>query len=247
MKEKQSIFLSGDCHGEFHTFKYLIKQRYSIKDSYIIQLGDFGVGFYNENYYKEQLGRLDACLEHDNNHLYVLRGNHDSPVYFQQTNNPFEYKNITFLKDYSELTLLGVEFLCIGGAISIDRQDRTEGRSYWKDEVFFFDDSFDFSKKKYDVVLTHTRPKSCGAFKGFNNISGWLKNDVTLKDDLIKESEQVDLLYQKTRPGEWYYCHFHESNLMIVENTTFRCLDINEFYMLDHQKLLLTKQQKELS
>lgn len=247
MKEKQNIFLVGDIHGEYSTFKFLIKNKYNIKDSYIIQLGDWGVGFYNENYYKEAFGRLDACLEHGNNHLYVFSGNHDDPAYFQETNNPFGYKNITFLKDYSELTLLGLEFLCIGGAISIDRQDRVEGRSYWKDEVFFFDETFDFSKKKYDVVLTHTRPKSCGAFKGFDNISYWVKRDSVLKDDLIKESEDVDKVYQLTRPPQWYYAHFHQSNLMIVENTTFRCLDINEFWMIDHEKLLLTKEQKQLS
>lgn len=243
MKEKQNIFLCGDIHGEFVTFGYLIKERYKIKNSYIFQLGDFGMGFYTDNYYSQALQRLDEKLQEDNNHLFVFRGNHDSPVYFQQTNNPFECKNITFLKDYSELNLLGLNLLIIGGAISIDRQDRVEGRSYWKDEVFIFDETFDFSKKKYDVVLTHTRPKSCGAFKGFLNISDWLRYDKTLKDDLIKESETVDIVYQKTRPQHWYYGHFHESNLLIHENTTFRCLDINEFYMIDHDKLLLTKEQ----
>lgn len=243
---KNNIILVGDIHGEWDTFDYLLKH-HGCENSYIIQLGDWGVGFREKGYEKIKHGRIDRTLEEKNCHLYVFSGNHDSPVFFEQTNNPFECKNITFLKDYSELNLLGLDLLCVGGAISIDRQNRIEGRSYWKDEVFVFDESFDFSKKKYDVVLTHTRPKSCGAFKGFNNIANWLKYDVTLKDDLIKESEQVDLLYQKTRPREWYYCHFHESNLMIVENTTFRCLDINEFYMINHEKLLLTKQQEVVS
>lgn len=239
---KKNIFLCGDIHGEIFTFSYLIRERYKIKDSYIFQLGDFGMGFYKEDYYKDSLNRLNEKLQLDNNHLYVLRGNHDDPSYFKQTNNPFGYENITFLKDYSELNLLGLDILCIGGAISIDRQDRVEGRSYWKDEVFVYDENFDFNKKKYDVVLTHTRPKSCGAFKGFSNIAGWLKYDALLKDDLIKESEEVEKVYTKTKPQQWMYGHFHQSNFYVDENTSFRCLDINEFYMLEHDKLLLTKQ-----
>lgn len=232
--EKKSIVLVGDIHGEFNTLAHLISNRYKLENSYIIQVGDFGMGFYLPNYYKTELETLDYRLGKNNNHLYAIRGNHDDPEYFKKTNNPFGYKNITLLQDYSELKLLDKSILLIGGAVSVDRKDRLERQrkgkspSYWIDEVFNIDSEFKY--QKYDLVVTHTRPAVCGHYKGFANINDYIVDDPKLKDDLIEESQKVDILYQNTKPPVWVYGHFHQSIKSTTEDTTFRCLDINEFW-----------------
>jgi len=237
MKEKNKIVFVGDIHGEYGSLRYNILRLH--EDSYIIQVGDFGVGFHKPNYYKTEFERMQEILDTKNCHLYVIRGNHDDPEWFKETNNPFDLKNITLLKDYSELNLLDKNILLVGGAVSIDRGWRQlknkelvkqgdSKRLWWEDEPFIYNDNFDY--KKYDIVVTHTRPANSGAFKGFNNIKEFLDGDDTLKEELIQESESMKLLWEKTKPLRWFYGHFHESVTSVYENTTFRCLNIDEHY-----------------
>ena len=233
MKEKDKVVLIGDIHGEYNKLRYDIN-RFDYEDAYIIQVGDFGIGFHKPNYYKnEAFPRLNEVLVNRNCHLYAIRGNHDDPEYFKQTNNPFDFSNITLLQDYSELDLLGKSILLVGGAVSIDRRWREEGKSYWSDETFKLklDHEFPYKDRQYDLVVTHTRPGVCGAFKGFHKIREWCDQDPDLKNDLIEESQLVDYLYEHTKPKDWVYGHFHESNLITHEGTVFRCLDIDEHYL----------------
>jgi predicted phosphodiesterase len=230
MREKNKIIMLGDIHGEYSKVRHDLK-RLDITDCYVIQCGDVGLGFYRPNYYKHELTLLNQELEKRNIHMYFIRGNHDFPEYFLQTNNPFDLNNITLLADYSELDLLGQSFLFVGGAISIDRAFRVEGKSYWKDEEFILklEDEFPYKDRQYDVVVTHTRPGVCGAFKGFDNIKYWTDQDFDLKNDLIEEAQKLDYLYEKTKPRLWAYGHFHQSSTTVYENTTFKCVDIHEY------------------
>jgi DNA repair exonuclease SbcCD nuclease subunit len=211
--------------------RYDISRSYT--DAYIIQVGDFGFGFHKPNYYKTELGDVSKTLTKNNCHLYVIRGNHDDPSYFAETNNPFGFDNITVLADYSELNLLGKSILLVGGAVSVDRRFREDGKSWWSDEDFNLklEDQFPYKDRQYDLVVTHTRPGVCGAFKGFDNIQYWCDQDPDLKNDLIDESQQLDYLYERTKPKDWYYGHFHNSDITQYEDTKFRCINIDEHYL----------------
>lgn len=236
MKEKDKIILVGDVHGVFGQLRYDIGRLHT--DAYIIQVGDFGLGFHKPNYYRTELTDISRTLDKTNSHLYVIRGNHDDPEYFKQTNNPFDLSNITLLEDYSELQLLGKSILLIGGAVSVDRRFRTQGKTWWSDEDFNLklEDQFPYKDRQYDLVVTHTRPGVCGAFKGFDNIQYWCDQDPDLKNDLIEESQQLDYLYERTKPKDWTYGHFHRSDSTQYEDTKFRCVDIDEHYLYHHNE-----------
>lgn len=231
MKEKNQIVLVGDIHGAYGQLGYDIKRLH--KDAYIIQVGDFGMGFHKPNYYKTELTELSMALTKTNCHLYVIRGNHDDPSYFTETNNPFGISNITLLADYSELELLGKNILCVGGAISVDRFHRVPNKSWWEGESFNLklDHEFPYRDRQYDLVVTHTRPTCCGAIKGFDNIKRWCDTDADLKNDLIEETQLVDYLYEHTKPTAWCYGHFHDTIITEYESTLFRCLNIDEHYL----------------
>jgi len=231
MNEKNNIILIGDIHGDFMDIPYKCKD-YDIKDSYLIQVGDFGVGFHKEGYYKDIFKKLNNRLVKQNNHLYAFRGNHDDPKYFETTNNPFGCSNITLLADYSELELLGKKFLCVGGATSIDRtwDKRISGKSWWRDEQVFRNTKLEF--KQYDWVLSHTRPTIASPVFETDRIMYWIKEDPTLREDLLKEGKILDELWDVTKPPNWAYGHFHQQELYEYGGTTFRCLDIKQFYMI---------------
>jgi len=233
--EKKLTILMGDIHGEFMVIPYLIKQN-DIRDANIIQLGDFGMGFHKPGYYKDTFFRLNQRLVKRNCHLYAFRGNHDDPEWFKETNNPFEYTNITLLSDYSELDLLGEKFLCIGGAVSIDRTHRVEGKSWWSNEgVILKEEKLVDLQGKYDYVLTHTRPL-LGSPYGLNTqrIREWIRSDEKLKEDLQQEGILMNKIWEATKPKNWFYGHFHESQQYQTLGTNFRCLTINELYHIQN-------------
>jgi hypothetical protein len=234
-KEKQMNLLLGDIHGEFMNIAGQLT-RYDIRDANIIQLGDFGMGFNKPGYYKQILNKLDKRLRTRNVHLYAFRGNHDDPSYFSETNNPFGCTNITLLADYSELDLIGVKFLCIGGAISIDRtwEKRIEGKSWWSNEGFVLNEDL-IQSSDYDWVLTHTRPLMASPW-GINTprIKEWLNRDENLHDDLLKEAKNLNRIWELTKPQKWAYGHFHETQTYQAEGTTFTCLGIDTLYPINY-------------
>ena len=114
------ILLLGDIHGNFEYVKYLIKN-HQISDCTIIQVGDFGVGFTHESNQIEVLMHLNKFLKLKNITMYALRGNHDDPKYFLGNHM---YSNLKLVEDYFTLEIDGHKILLIGGAISIDRNQR---------------------------------------------------------------------------------------------------------------------------
>ena len=93
------IGIVGDIHGEFDMLRNKIKY-YDLDNVILFQVGDFGVGFnYNNpvNILKEnrQLLNINKFLKKRNIFLYVVRGNHDNPLFFDGMHN---YTNIIFMR-----------------------------------------------------------------------------------------------------------------------------------------------------
>lgn len=241
---KDKIIFVGDVHGEFDTLGYDCK-RFKHDNAYIIQVGDFGMGFCKPEYYRVELTLLNNILTDLNCHLYAIRGNHDDPECFRVTNNPFNLSNITLLKDYSELELLDKKILCVGGAISVDRinrikRDKKRRRynenslpTWWDNERCVVIEPDKFKYNKYDVVVTHTRPGICGNFKAEYHIEELIKSDPPLRCELQEEAAELNKLWEYTKPELWVYGHFHCSDYFSNGVTTFRCLDIDEHKLYD--------------
>lgn len=206
------IFI-GDVHGEFKELEHRLNVR-KIRDSVFVQVGDFGVGFYHKESEINHLNNLNECLKQSGNTMYVIRGNHDDPAYFD---GKVAYSNLVFLRDYSVLELKGYTLLLIGGAISIDRAIRIQGRDYWKDEEFVFDtDRLEAALKEIknvDIVVTHTAPSEFWPFEINNLVRSYASRDDNLILDLARERESHSKLLKhltsRFTPTHWYYGHFH--------------------------------------
>ena len=219
------VYVLGDVHGNYQALPRLIPKLE--QGSTVIQIGDYGMGFghpVKQNRIQENVNGL--LMKHDIK-LYVMRGNHDDPKYFKST-FVSPWPNITFLEDYTTLILNGKKFLAVGGAISIDREDRVEGISYWEDEAFVLRPDYETLPTDYDVLLCHSAPL-CAPPTGFSKIRYYLMNDVPLEQDLINERTAIEKLYDHLKPAKFYYGHFHESLTTFIDNRLLRCVDIDEF------------------
>ena len=253
----KTIFL-GDIHGKFDVISKYIK-RCKITDANIIQVGDFGV-FDTFESDKKELSVIHPRLVKNNVFLWIMRGNHDFPDYFE--NDPFGFSNIKLIPDYTVLNF-DKNILCIGGAVSVDRTSRytkhqligdfktkTGKEQWWPNEEFILNIEILENIRNIDIIVTHTCPGYCSP--KINLGHGKFVEDIIKKNnipqlglDLIEERKKLDkaftILKKNNNITNHYYGHFHKSAcediFMDGKWTKHRVLNINElFEELEYEK-----------
>jgi predicted phosphodiesterase len=226
------MFILGDIHGNFNQIVNFCRRNESKQPINLIQLGDFGAGFSPD--FLDDMEYLNEYLFEHNVTLYVIRGNHDDPKFF---NGNYNWSNLKLLKDYTVLDLEGKKILLIGGATSIDRNSRTENISWWSDEIFHLDVQKIKELKNIDIVITHTAPNFVNPVSFNSLVLFFAKYDINLLRDLEDERNNVKIIYdilsENNKIEQWFYGHFHDTSTEEHNNTTFDLLGINEFYYLN--------------
>jgi predicted phosphodiesterase len=243
------ILYLGDLHGNFSLIHQYVKN-YDIKDAHIIQVGDFGVGFALLDKERRALGMFHDLFVKNNVIVWAIRGNHDFKPYFD--NDPFGFSNIRLVPDYTVLELEGKNILCVGGAVSVDREWRytgaqrrgefnvVPGQSWWKDEVFVLEKEKVVDLKGINIVVTHTCPSYCPPDNtfGFGSfVEGIIRDtgDVELKTDLNVERQAMNDLFHYLKINgnnidNHYYGHFHKSEVQNYDGIVHRMLGVGELW-----------------
>ena len=226
------MVILGDIHGNFNLIVNFCRKNESKQPINLIQLGDFGAGFSPD--FLDDMEYLNEHLFEYNVTLYVIRGNHDDPKFFDGKHN---WSNLKLLKDYTVLDLEGKKILLIGGATSIDRNHRTENISWWSDEIFRLDIKKIKKLKDIDIVVTHTTPNFANPISLNSLVLLFAQDDSNLISDLTFERSELkrlyDILSENNEIKHWFYGHFHNTNTEEYNNTTFNLLGIDEFYDLN--------------
>lgn len=244
-----NICFGGDIHGAFDLILYKIKQ-YNIHDTAIFLCGDVGFGFESYNYYKDSIiPRMHKVLKKYNNIIICVRGNHDNKKYYD--GKLINTKYVKAVSDYTIVNVCNKNILCIGGGTSIDRmyrigennkkleqyahyhkcsiEDALEKCSlyYWEDEIIEYQPKV---TERVDIICSHSAPSFCYPTDKGGIVMEYANYDETLLEDIQKERETLDLIYNdyKDTISHWYYGHFHQSMFQEINNVKFRLLDIGE-------------------
>lgn len=244
--ESYNTYVIGDIHGEFNLLKYKIKES-GIKDSLIIVAGDCGFGFETPKHYEGVYNSMKRVLSDRNVTIVFVKGNHDSPSYFNGENK-IDYKLFKTVQDYTVInTLDNANILCVGGAISVDRKDRirydvqrgwdktSNRRTYWEDEApVYYPNIIDKIKSdgiEINHVVTHTSPHFA-PLTDKNGISNFLFEDRSLGKDVDEERLTMTFIYNHLtkrcnfKIENWIYGHFHQHQTYYNEdNVKFIMLD----------------------
>lgn len=234
----RELYFAGDIHNNIPDLLQNVLAR-DLYNTDIIQVGDFGIGMPNVDWelydltyqgLSDELGRRDC-------ELYVVRGNHDNPKYFDGN---FGYDYITFVRDYSVITFNNVwNILFIGGGVSVDRTYRMKNNlGHWDNSIVDMDiTKLDGLTEPIDIVVSHSNTTFAYPNHGSpsNIVNYWSKFDKELWNDIILERKYMTHVYNKLKINKhpiklWIYGHYHQSNTQIYENTEFRLLNINEWY-----------------
>lgn len=207
------IYITGDIHGQFNPFLYILENG-NYSGSSIFIAGDIGLGFGLFQDDLETFKSIEKRLKKIDVNLYLIRGNHDNPLLWSWDYVLPELKNyphIHVVKDYQFVELEGHKIVCIGGATSVDRDQRTEGRDWWKGEsVIEYNQLDSYKMKDIDTVITHAAPIFCPP--GDHDIRN-VSYDILCRsreDREILKRLYFDLI-QITKVENWFYGHYHKA------------------------------------
>ena len=228
------IIAIGDVHGEF---KEMQSKMMGIMESAgepvnFVQVGDFGLGFERPKKDHDRLTTLNYLLEVNYSHLWVIRGNHDNPA-FWQWGCGYEFSNIHFVPDDEIRVIEGKTCYFAGGAVSVDRCKRTQGIDYWAGEICNERNLLGF-KERIDILFTHDVYHPVSPFgTSSDTMKYWCERDENLMGDIIQSQIGMKYLYDSIyniNPNfSWYHGHYHEPHVTNNDGQVVHSLSILEF------------------
>lgn len=211
MSNKKRII--GDIHGKWYEYQLITENIQH--DS--IQVGDFGIGFGQGDYWHDRVNDFHRSGQHR-----FIRGNHDAPEICKN-------EMVGCIKDGT----VENNVMFIGGAWSIDWQYRTEGVSWWRDEelsVREFSELIDvYNVAKPDIVISHDAP-TLASYRMFIK-SGKTLGGKTLH--LTRTGEALQAMFEIHQPKLWLHGHWHIDTDMVIDGTRFLCLGELSFVDVD--------------
>jgi predicted phosphohydrolase len=182
----------GDIHGRDDLYaKALVGCDASV------QVGDFGFGFVPPHHMARWPGRN---VQHR-----MIRGNHDDPA--QAEAHP------GFIDSGYEAD--GTFY--VNGGLSIDRDWRIEGVSWWPDEQHSVEDL----QVLIDIYAMH-RPRRVVSHEGpVSAIVELFRPDPFTPS---RTSRALDAMLRVHRPEQWIFGHWHKNRDQIISGTRFICL-----------------------
>jgi predicted phosphodiesterase len=208
------IYITGDTHIPIDINKLSMsnfsEQKNMTKNDYVIICGDFG-GVWNRS--AEEL-YWRTWLKNKKFTTLFVDGNHEN---FNLLNNypvskwnggkvHFINESVIHLMRGQVFSIEGFKFFTMGGADSHDKGFRTEGKSWWQEEIPSYTeleeglDNLDKNKWKVDYVISHTMTPSLTINnKGWH----WYDNDNKTLD------KYFDLIMERLQYKHWFFGHFH--------------------------------------
>ena len=206
------IFLTGDKHFpaeyKYLSFKHWPLSRELSREDYVIILGDFGICWDNSAAEKWWLN----WFEDKPWTTLWIDGNHQNfPLLYSY---PEEKRNggmvhvlrphILHLMRGQIFTINNMTFFTMGGATSVDKVYRKEGRSWWPQEIPSYEEMetgvINLTKynNKVDYIITHCLPSSI-----LDKFDKWCPQHDTLNNYLEK------MIVQEVEFKKWFCGHYH--------------------------------------
>lgn len=208
------IAVAGDWHGNLGWALRALKIAHAAGARTVVQLGDFGY-WRRDPATTKYLRRLERQLAELEMRLLWVDGNHEDHVLLRS--QPLDEdgarpisEHVTHLPRGYRWTWPGPDgtpriWLALGGAVSMDRDNRTRGRSWWPEEAITDQDiERAASGGRADVMVTHDAPHGV-AVPGSHN-TGWPDTAVA---DAQGHRRRLRAGVDVVRPHELWHGHYH--------------------------------------
>lgn len=205
----------GDIHGNYTR---LLELSMPNTAGPIIQIGDFGFGFVDEQILN------DACKA---TKTWFIRGNHDSPEVCRSSPH--------WIPDGT----VDGNIMFIGGAWSIDYAFRTPGVSWWADEELSqsqFEELLKvYEKAKPEIMFTHDAPIMVTDEMFIK--SGLALGGPAAKQIPNKTNVYLQHMFDIHKPKWWFFGHWHLTRTLNFDGCQFVCIGENDWVDFDGEKI----------
>ena len=211
----------GDVHGYWQDLYTTINRaRKTHPDiTHIFQLGDFGDQWPGEQPFKYCNPHLQGELlpfhfldgNHDNHPLLNTGYTHPSPLVHYQSRG-------------SILEIDGLRIMFFGGASSHDKNQRIEGKSWWREEKITYAQVTAALREAgpFDLILSHEHPASVPySDKRYGDQATYCG---------LGDRQALQALLEEFHPKFYFFGHHHMPDYGIVEQTNWACAPIIESY-----------------
>lgn len=217
------IYMTGDLHRDFERLFWFCKRTTTtVENDIMILLGDVGLNYYGgwrDHHAKQELSSLPLTF-------LCVHGNHEQRpqsvggyrikpwrgdfVYYEE-----EFPNILFALDGAVYDLNGLSTMTIGGAYSVDKDERIDAMMNGFTQYKWFADEQPSQETKdlceqvlhergnqVDVMLTHTCPMN------MRPVHAFLPSIDQSTVDTSTE-EWLQTIFDKNSISHWYSAHYH--------------------------------------
>ncbi len=215
-RRKAMFYVTGDTHGNQYKWMEQIDMFLKPGDMILIT-GDFGVGFWNGRYWSEEM--FFDWLEKQPYTVLFCDGNHcdfnklDSYPVTEWNSGKVHFlrKNLIHLMRGEVYQINDWRFFVMGGGYSLDKYRRTEGVSWWPQEM---PSAKEYENARYnlarfentvDYIITHTAPGETVYHMSTIRRLGIQRN-------VMEERELttfLDYVQATVQYKYWYFGHFH--------------------------------------
>lgn len=210
-----SFVVAGDWHGSFQQADKVIRLCHDLELDTIFHVGDFGI-WQND---KRFLNQMESLLDQWDIEMYFIDGNHENFTMLYEKKilddgTRYVRDHITYIPRAYRWDWHGLTFMALGGAVSIDRGFRVEGRSWWPEEALT-DENIEEAKAwgPVDVMFTHDSPQSapnsiCDDWQGQLSAMKYFGKEhlVACTDHRKRLQEVTDV----TTPRLLFHGHYHK-------------------------------------
>jgi hypothetical protein len=225
-----SIYVVGDVHAEWDILNKFIEEE---NPDTILQCGDWGywpafdgkteLGDPVYGAYGGLIGRTQWNLndiKNPNTKIHWCDGNHEDhwalkELIGDRENDSVETQPNCFYQSRCSTMMLpdGRRVLFIGGALSIDKEHRTEGVDWFREETISYSDFEHLPMCEIDIVISHTCPTS---------FLSSLKTGAKIDDP---SCEALEYVLDHYKPKQWFHGHFHQYKQGFTKGCHWTCLN----------------------
>lgn len=197
------ILAAGDIHGSITHARYLLESARRVGCQGILQVGDFGY-MPQRSTFHAQFSELASTADID---VFWLDGNHENFAALEQVvdvESDYPQKmleRLTYLPRGCTWTWDGLRFMALGGAYSADRAGRTEGVSWWPQELITdVQVQRAVGRGRVDIMFSHDAPEGVCPI-----VSSAYKDDAVSRENRLAVTSVV----QAVQPRLLVHGHYH--------------------------------------
>jgi len=219
------FLIIGDVHGSWHALNRMIAKamRQHSDITHIVQVGDFSYGWPGTKPFKASRGFFTGDLL-DRYHAVEklwLDGNHENFDQLEKDGGAWQ-PGWTYMPRGSVLEVDGYRMMFFGGASSIDKAYRIEGKSWWPQETIKYGEVMAALETEGDIhaIFSHEHPYTVPY------------SDERHGDEIfgIGDKRSLEALREHFRPKHWFFGHHHAFDQGTVGRTKWYCCPIVESY-----------------